>query len=265
MPLPTVDAIPRAKDAAEGGLRDVFVTSTHLAPVPEGAPDVAIVLVRPRWAAADVPWLLYLHDGDLVSGTAHDGLDGALDIARHAGCAVASVEYRLAPDAPYPAAVEDVYAALVWLVDNASELGLDPDRFVVSGVGAGAGLAAATTLLARDLAWPRIAGQLLIRPMLDDRSGPVHGWQAYLEGLAGGPDVPAYAAPARARALGGLPPAFIEAGASDGDHDQGVAYATQLWLCGGTTELHGARRGSGEVRPPAAQARVDWLRRVLSA
>lgn len=278
---------PRAEES-DDVTRD-FLTSVHHAPVPEGAPDVTLVLLRPVRAPGAVPWLLHLHDGGLVSGTPYDDLSAVLDLAARTGCAVASVDYRLAPRDAYPAAVEDAYAALVWLVDNASDLGLDPDRGVITGVGAGGGLAAATALLARDLDWPRLAGQLLVRPMLDDRGAgspdtcgvgagqPValaDGWLAYLGALAGSGDVPPYAAPGRATALGGLPPAFVEVGAAEPARAEAVDYATRLWLCGGAAELHvwphgphlfGAlAHGAGTVLE-ARDARTQWLGRVLAA
>lgn len=288
---PAARAVGAPRTAGSDDVTRGFVTSVHHAPVPEGAPDVPFVLLRPVRAPGVVPWLLHLHDGGLVGGTPYDDLSAVLDLATRTGCAVASVDYRLAPRDPYPAAVEDAYAALVWLVDNAADLGLDPDRGVVTGVGAGGGLAAATALLARDLDWPRLAGQLLVRPMLDDRGTgpadacgagtgtgdhvvPADGWLAYLGARAGGGDVPPYAAPGRAAALGGLPPAFVEVGAAEPARAEAVDYATRLWLCGGAAELHvwphgphlfGALAHGAGTLLEAREARTQWLRRVLAA
>jgi len=280
---PTLDTVLAPASAAAVD----FMASVHHAPVPEDAPDVAVVLLRPAGAAGRTPWLLQLPDGGHAAGADDGGLGEVLDLAGRTGCAVASVHYRHRADAPYPAAIEDAFAALVWLVDNATDLGLDPDRCVVTGVGAGGGLAAAAALLARDLAWPRILGQLLIRPVLDDRptarahaadptaAAPVDAddWYAYLDGRAGAADVHVYAAPARETALGGLPAAFVEVGSADRVRPEAVDYATRLWLCGGAAELHVWPRGPHLVDAhahgagtalEAQDARAQWLRRVLA-
>lgn len=274
-----------------GGAR---VVSVHHAPVPEGAPDVQVVLVRTALVRDPSPLLVHLHGGWLVTGNAEDGLCAAVEVATAAGCAVASVEYRLAPSAPYPAAVEDTYAALVWLVDNADLLLIDPDRCVVAGEGAGGGLAAATALLARDLSWPRLAGQMLLRPMLDDRrhsssavlppgapwdaTAARHGWQSYLGDRAGAPGVPTHAAPARETRLDGLPPTFVEVGEDAALRDEAVDFATRLSLWGTATELHVASGGRDEraehegyhdrrLEAPTSSltlgARARWLSGVL--
>jgi acetyl esterase len=158
---------------------------------------------------------------------------------------VLSVDYRLAPKHPYPAAVEDCYAALAWLAGAATELGVDPDRIAVYGDSAGGGLAAAVALLARDRGGPRLAMQFLGIPELDDRletpsmtayvDTPVWNrpraevsWAYYLGDAIkpGSRDVPAYAAPARATDLTGLPPAFITVCQFDPLRDEGIAYAS---------------------------------------
>lgn len=266
-----------------------FVMSVHRAPGLAGAPDVTIVLLRPTSIPGPVPLIYHLHGGGLVTGTAYDDVPPVLQLAAQTGCAVASAEYRLAPEAPYPAAVEDSYAGLVWLADTAAKLGIDPEHVVVEGVSAGGGLAAATALLARDRGGPRLAGQMLICPMLDDRNDSAsaiqmagHGawdrsanataWGAYLPDRAGGPDVPICAAPARATDLSGLPPTFIDVGSAETFRDESVAYATRLWLCGGKAELHvwpGGFHGFDFLAPEAAMsqdaraARARWLTRLL--
>jgi len=202
------------------------------------------------------PALLHLHGGGYVKGTARgsDATNAAL--AAELACVVASVEYRLAPEHPYPAAVEDAYAALRWLHDEAAALSVDPARIAISGESAGGGLAAALALLARDRGGPGILFQNLIYPMLDDRTGSTvdagplagefvwtpennrFGWSALLGTAPGGEDVPAYAAPARAEDLSGLPPAFISVGALDLFLEENLAYATRLIRAGVPTELH---------------------------
>lgn len=274
------------RPAADGA----FVWSVHHAPGGSASPGVDVVIFRPVDAAGQVPCLIHLHGGGLVTGTAWDDVAPLLALAAEAGCAIASVDYRLAPEEPYPAAVEDAYAALSWLVGHAAALGIDPERVLVEGISAGGGLAAALALLARDRGGPRLAGQMLLCPMLDDRNDTPsarqmagHGswdrnanataWHAYLGGAAGRTDVPAYASPARAAELGGLPPAFIDVGSAETFRDEAVAYATGLWLAGGVAELHvwpGGFHGFDYFAPEAVisgdarDARRRWLLRLLA-
>jgi len=262
----------------------------HVAGTP-GSPAVPLVLLRPTRIPGPWPLLYHLHGGGLVTGTAHDDVPPVVELAAQTGCAVASVEYRLAPEAPYPAAVEDSYAGLVWLVRNAEALGLDADRFIVEGVSAGGGLAAATALLARERCGPRLAGQMLLGPMLDDRndsasarqmaglgswdrSANATGWRAYLAERAGGPDVPADAAPARATDLSGLPPTFVDVGSAETFRDEAVDYASRIWLAGGRAELHvwpGGAHAFDYLVPEAVMsrdaraARLRWLTRLLAS
>lgn len=260
--------------------------SEHHAPGTAG--DVRVLLVRPERASGPVPVLLHLHGGGLVAGAVSDNVDAALGMAP--GWAVASVEYRLAPEHPYPAAVEDAYAALVWLVAEAAQLGIDPDRIVVTGVSAGGGLAASLALLARDRGGPSLLGQLLVCPMLDDRndSGSGHqmaglgswdrranatGWGAYLGAAAGGPGTPAYASAARADSWRGLPPSFVDVGSAETFRDECVEYATRMWADGVDAELHvwpGGNHGfdglapSARISLAARAARACWLERLVA-
>lgn len=204
------------------------------------------------------------------------------------GGAVASVEYRLAPEHPYPTPVEDAYSGLVWLSSHAAALGLDPARIILHGVSAGGGLAAAVALLARDRGAPDLLGQMLICPMLDDRNDSasglqmagvgawdrtanVTGWSLYLGGIARD-EVPIHASPARADDLSGLPPAFIDVGSSETFRDEDIAYASKIWASGGDAELHvwpGGAHGFDALAPnaplshDARRARVRWLTRLL--
>nr|WP_090031614.1 alpha/beta hydrolase [Cellulomonas marina] len=267
-----------------------WTSSVHVVPGAARGPDVRLVLLRPVDAPTAAPCLYHLHGGGLVTGSAYDDLAVAAQLAARAGCAVASVDYRLAPEHPFPAAVEDAYAGLVWLADAAPGLGLDPTRLVVGGISAGGGLAAATALLARDRGGPPLLGQLLVCPMLDDRDGSpsaeqmrgagawdadanATAWRAYLGDRYGGEDVPAHAAPARATDLTGLPPAFLDVGSAETFRDEVVAYAERIWLAGGRAELHvwpGGFHGFDALVPDAAvsrdarRARLRWLARVLS-
>ncbi|WP_432543480.1 alpha/beta hydrolase [Kineococcus sp. SYSU DK002] len=283
VPAPTDDALSR-----DGAYR----VEERTVPGPDGAPDVPLLLCLPRRAGAPVPALYFIHGGGMIVGDNRFGLPEVLDLAAPLGMAVVSVEYRLAPETPHPGPVEDSYAGLRWLSEHAGELGVDPGRVVVAGMSAGGGLAAGVALLARDRGGPAIAGQMLLSPMLDDRgdSPSAHqmrglgvwdsrsnrtGWDALLgEGVRGGPDVPAYAAPARAADLSGLPPTFVDVGSAETFRDEDVAFAGRLWQAGGRGELHvwpGGFHGFDVVAPAAAlskdaiAARAAWLRRLLGA
>ena len=225
----------------------------HQAPGPPGAPDVLVRTYRPHNAAGPLACIYWIHGGGYMAGS-YDGNNNtcgqwALDL----GCLVASVEYRLAPEHPYPAPLEDCYAGLNWALNNAAELGIDPARVIIGGASAGGGLCAALALLARDRGELAVTHQLLIYPMIDDSrtttssqwttyvwttSSNETGWRAYLGPLFGAADVPAYAAPSRARDLKALPAAFILVGTLDLFLDEDIAYANRLMHAGVPTELH---------------------------
>lgn len=254
-----------------------------------GAPDLRLLVAHPPSARPGSPALYWIHGGGVVLGDFRFGIDLVLPWAVEFGVPVVSVDYRLAPAHPDPAAVEDCYAGLVWVAGHAAELGVDPSRLVLAGHSAGAGLAAGTALLARDRRGPRAAGQLLLCPMLDDRertpaSRQLDGvgvwdrtanrtaWEARLGARRGGPAVEPYSAPARATDLGGLPPAFVDIGSVDTFRDEAVDYATRIWQAGGEAELHvwpGAYHCFEILAPTAAvsvaavQRRTAWLGRVL--
>ncbi|MGV9848290.1 alpha/beta hydrolase [Streptomyces sp. NPDC003442] len=196
---------------------------------------------------------VYLHGGGMFLGGL-DTHDTQCRIYTHlSGVALLSVGYRLAPEHPHPVPVEDCYAALRWAVANAAGLGIDPARIAIMGDSAGGGLAAAVALLSRDRRGPALAAQILIYPMLDDRTvvaqpdladtatwsaaDNLTGWRCLLGDAAGGPDTPAYAAPARADNLGALPPAYIETGQLDLFRDENIAYAQRLGRAGVPVEL----------------------------
>ena len=200
---------------------------------------------------------LFLHPGGLILGdiTMFDGIvQGIVDAT---GVTYVSVEYRLAPEHPYPKALEDAYAGLVWLHEHAGELNINPNRIAVHGESAGGGLAAALSIYVRDLkkqGGPKIAKQILVYPMLDDRvvTADAHvkpylvwttkdnetGWNAYLGSKRGAPDVPATASPARLADATGLPPMYLEVGELDLFRDESVAYAQKFWKAGVNVELH---------------------------
>lgn len=254
-----------------------------------GEPDVRLRVYRPVDATDPLPGLYYLHAGGMVLGAPeHDDIF-ALAFTEDVGCVTVSPDYRLAPEHPYPAALHDCYAGLVWVIEHADELGIDRQRVAVCGRSAGGGLAAATALLARDRGGPPIAYQMLLYPMLDDRnetpssreitdigvwdrSANVEAWNWYLSGAAGSPETPAYAAPARASDLSDLPPAFVDTGELDLFRDENVAYAAGLLHARVPTELHvyaGAYHAYDDLAPAAnvsrwaMEARTRGLRRRL--
>jgi acetyl esterase/lipase len=220
------------------------------------AEDGAQILLRWYTKAGPQPGsaALYFHGSGLILSRVelYDGM-----VSRHvsaSGVPFLSVEYRKAPEFPFPTPVEDAYAALTWLTEHAAELGVDPARIAVAGHSGGATIAASLALLARDRGGPAIAQQILMYPALDDRTttpdpqlaglinwsyeDSVTAWRAYLGAAAGGPDVPAYAAVARATDLAGLPPLFMEANELDILRDEDIDYARRSYAAGVSTELH---------------------------
>jgi acetyl esterase/lipase len=220
------------------------------------------------------PAVLYLHGGGMILGNleVYDNV-----IARYVaatGVPMLAVEYRLAPEHPHPIPVEDCYASLVWLATHAVQLDVDPDRIAVMGDSAGGGLAAAVALLARERGGPALSRQVLIYPMLDDRTAipdaliapfatwtyddNITGWGALLGERAGADSVGPSAAPARAADLTGLPPAYIEVGDLDIFRAEDVDYAARLAAAGVPAELHvhpGAPHAFDALAPSASVTR----------
>ena len=225
----------------------------------------------------------------MVSGDEHTDVESVWPWIEQEGLVAVSVAYRLAPAHRFPTQVEDAYAALTWMAASADELGVDPDRIIVAGASAGGGLAAGLGLLARDRGGPRIAGQLLLYPMLDDRCDSLShtqvatggtwtassnrvAWEAYL-GDDRHPPSP-YAAPGRVEDLSGLPPTYVETGSAELFRDEDVDFARRVWACGGDAELHvwpGAFHGfdllvpGARISRSAVAARGDWISRLLRA
>lgn len=255
-----------------------------------GAGLAASVFRRPDQSTAG-PGILYLHGGGMVFGNRFGGVQAYLPFAKSHGAVVVTVDYRLAPEHPDPIPVEDGFAALSWIVEHAGELGIDPARMIVAGQSAGAGLAAGVCLLARERHGPPVAAQVLVSPMLDDRddtdsahqidgigvwdrTSNVTGWAALLGDRRGGSEVSVFAAPGRAEDLADLPPAFISVGSAEVFRDEAVAYASRLWSCGGSAELHvwpGGFHGfenfapAARITASAAAARDAWLTRLLES
>ncbi|MFL6157004.1 MAG: alpha/beta hydrolase, partial [Marmoricola sp.] len=206
----------------------------------------SIRVYRPASATGDAPALLYIHGGGLVLGSPLQDEPMLKKFADELGAVVATVRYRLAPEHPYPAARDDCYAALLHL---AARPGIDPARIAVGGASAGGGLAAATVLTARDRGAPALCFQLLVYPMLDDRTAARpdpdaayrrlwgnhsnhFGWSSYLGQVPGGPAIHPHAAPGRTTDFAGLPPTWIGIGDLDLFHDESLAYAAGLRAAG---------------------------------
>lgn len=250
----TLEGIFRYADTAQPYPDDVTITDHELTTA-DGATIPLRWYARKDASGESGPAALYLHGGGMIAGRA-----GMFDgyVSRYvsaSGTPILSVGYRLAPEHPHPAPVEDAYAALVWLHEHAADLGVDSARIGVFGDSAGGGLAAAVSILARDRKGrPAIAKQILVMPMLDDRTLTLDpqlapfvlwswddnrtGWQALLGNAAGGPDTPAYAAPARVADPAGLPPAYIEVGQLDIFRDEDLTYALRLGQAGVPVEFH---------------------------
>ena len=263
-------------------LRDLAI------PGRDGAPDVPVrIYTRTGPTRSPRAGYLHLHGGGFVGGDLDTFQEAAAEIAHDTSAIVVSVGYRLAPEDPFPAGLEDCFAALEWLASQADELGVDPARIAVGGTSAGGGLAAAVALLARDRGGPALSFQFLDVPELDDRlETPSMGtfvdtplwnrgmaelsWKYYLSGATEVLGLQ-YAAPARMEDLSGLPPAFISACEFDPLRDEGLIYAQRLLAAGVQVELHsypGTFHGSGAVPGAAVSQRMaadktDALRRAL--
>jgi acetyl esterase/lipase len=251
-----------------------------------GRPDVRVRWYRPSEVDGPVPCVVWLHGGAYIMGTLDENDDRLDRMVSELGCAVVSVDWRLAPEHPYPAGLDD--AETVWraVSGDAASFGVDPARLVVGGASSGAALAAALCLRLRDNRSAQPVLQLLIYPMLDDRertasikasADPGHWglwhlaanrlcWAAYLGPLAG-TAVPPTAAPARARNLRGLAPAFVAVGDVDAFLDEDIDYATRLARAGVPTELHvypGVIHGGFGPRPRTPRT-AQLLRDVYAA
>jgi acetyl esterase/lipase len=261
----------------------------QFAPGPQGDPAVRVRVYQPNDRPSKLPALFWIHGGGYVMGDIEQDDRLMKQLARRIGCVAVSVDYRLAPEHPFPAPVEDCYAGLKWLFAHADELGVERSRIAIGGASGGGGLAAGLALLVRDRKEVQVAFQLLIYPMIDDRNvTPASyaitdprmwnresnrlGWKAYLGRDGGGLDVSPYAAASRATDLTNLPPAYIPVGALDLFVDENIEYAQRLIQAGVPTELHvypGAFHGF-DLFAPSAQVskqfkadRDNALRRAL--
>lgn len=244
-----------------------FIEDRQLGNRPD-APPVRVRIYRPVDGAENLPGLLWMHGGGFQLGLPEMDDEFCRTVSAAARCVVVSVDYRLAPEHPFPAGLEDCYEALLWLSGGASELRVNPALVAIGGASAGGGLAAGLALLTRDRGGPEVCFQFLKYPCLDDRhitpssleftdprcwnrDRSIRAWQLYLGGAS---RVTPYAAPARATDLSRLPPAYVYAAELDLLRDEVIEYAMRLMRAGVGTELRvvrGAFHGS-EGRAPRA-------------
>jgi len=247
------------------------VVDRRTAPAADGS-DIELVVFGPEHRTAQpLPCITYFHGGGFVFGDANTDVRVPSALAADLGVVVVSVNYRLAPEYPFPTPFNDAFDALTWIAGD-NDLGIDPTRIVLAGISAGAGLAAAVALKARDVGGPTVIFQALDSPVLDDRllttsateytdsplwdrQNAIDSWHHYLGAGADRNHTSEYAAPARARDLAGLPPAYIAVTSFDPLRDEGIDYAQRLTHAGVPTELQlspGTFHGSSGVFPQTA-------------
>ncbi|WP_309610248.1 alpha/beta hydrolase [Sphingomonas sp.] len=287
--IPALDLLPNLKTLSHESLAELrallaegrdpdpvpgVTTEWIMLPGRAGAPELRALLHRPTTPGPH-PAVLNIHGGGYVAGTAarEDGPMQAL--CAELGAVILSVEYRLAPENPFPAALDDAWTGVQWLHEEPERLAIDPARIAVRGVSAGGGIAVGLALAVRDRNGPPIAFLSLVYPMLDDRTGehpaagrhvwPIEanrfGWSCY---VGDGDEPSIYAAPARCVQLAGLPPTFIATGSIDLFIDEDLRFAQRLMHAGVPTELHvypGAYHGFTLIATsaPARQFERDSL------
>lgn len=257
----------------------------RLIPGWDGEPDVRVLVYSSdRDAAGPAGGLVWMHGGGLVLGRAEDD-----DLLCHrmvdaTDATIVAVDYRLAPETPAPGALHDCHAALTWLRAEATTLGVDQNRIAVGGLSAGAGLAACLSILTRDRREPALCFQLLIYPMLDDRTGTTRpappfsgefvwtaqdnafGWRCYLGPAAGGPTTSPHNAAARVASTAGLPPTYLGVGSIDLFAPENIEFASRLIADGVPTELHVYPGGyHGFTATPAARISAAHVRDFFAA
>jgi acetyl esterase/lipase len=296
----TARRLSKAGDAKRplGGPWPCMVTDRQVVSPLDGH-EISVRLYEPEAArysmarrAASLPLIVYFHGGAFVLGDLSSEQGRCLRYACEVGCIVLSIGYRLAPEHPYPAAIEDGAGALGWALEHAGELGIDAGRIAIAGASAGGGLAAGLALWARDHEVAQVAFQLLLYPTLDDRletdsmhqfhgtapwdqAGCAQMWELFLNApREERSEVPAYAAPSRAVELSGLPPAYLMACELDPLRDEVIDYARRLSGAGVSTELrqfagvfHGFEHDGAAtaIGRRALAEQVAVLRRALGA
>ena len=272
-----INSLIRMMTAELPPIDNIVIEDRNIA-APDALLELVVRIYKPTGVSGGLPGIFFIHGGGMIMGSIETENHKAAMLCETIQSIVVSVEYRLAPENPYPAQVQDCYEALVWMSKNASELGLDTDRLAIVGGSAGGGLAIATALMARDQEFPKLSFQMANYPMIDDRNetpsskeitdvgiwdrkANIEAWDWYL----GGKNADEYAAPARAKDLSGLPPTFIDVGELDLFRDEDIEFAKRLLQAGVTTELHvypGAYHASESFAPEAELSKQIWTKRI---
>ncbi|UHA73740.1 alpha/beta hydrolase [Paenibacillus sp. 481] len=260
--------------------------------IPGAAGEMLVKIYEPaQRTGTKLPAMLWIHGGGYVLG--HPDMDDALceRFVQAANCIVVSVDYRLAPEHPYPAAIDDCYAGLTWMTDEAESLGIDVGRIAIAGASGGGGLTAALALMARDKGGPALIFQMPLYPMIDNRNvtassheitaqnatwnrtNNVEAWRMYLGKHSDDSVISPYAVPARADSLAGLPPTYTCVGQLDLFRDETIEYVTRLAQAGVDVEFHlypGCFHvfevfvPQAEVSQRASQSYIDAMARALN-
>ena len=264
--------------------RSVVITET-LVPGFNRDPEVLVAIFSRSDHIPGGPGTSYIEGGGMVIEDRFEGIGNVLDLVEHFDAIAITFEYRLAPENPNAALIHECYAGSAWMAHNASDLGFDPDRLLVDSGCAGGGLAAGVALMARDRSGPKLCGQLLLYPMLDDRNETISshlidgsgiwdrgsndtGWNALHTDRRRSDEVSIYAAPGCASDLGNLPATYIEVGSAEVFRDEDVYYVNRIFAHGGVTELHvwpGGFHACDEFAPDSRisklmiQSKIRWL------
>jgi len=280
-----LDNLKAMEEAGNELFQAVEVTEAYF-PGPEGAPEVRVLIMRPKKAEGLLPGYLSIHGGGLILGSPEEEQAVAMAFCREVNCVLVSPDYRLAPEHPYPAGMQDCYAVLCHMAKNAEALGIDPEKIGVGGGSAGGNLSAAMTLMARDKGFPKLCGVFLGSPMLDcrnitrsavelddlalfwNRPQNIEAWNMYLQGQ----EADEYASPALAPMLAALPPAVMFTSELDPFRDESILYASRLMQEGISVDLHvypGAFHGFDMIAQSCSmsihqhQAMHDGMKRLL--
>ena len=280
----TRDNLQEVRDSVEEMLAAVETPPTTavvtVQKIPTRDEDLSLHVFQPEDVPKNNPALLWIHGGGYIMGDANDLVAPLL--AEQVGCTVISVDYRIAPEHPFPAGPEDCYTALLWVHENAADLGIDPDRLAIGGQSAGGGMAAGVTLMNRDRRGPKLAFQYLLYPMLDnlhdtpsgqiddhvvwDRQISLNAWEMYLNGTPLR-DASPYASASRATDLAGLPPTFLTVGAQDLFRDECIDYAQRMLLAHVPVQLEvfPGMPHAGEIMIPQAAVSQRMQKSYLQA
>jgi acetyl esterase/lipase len=293
MPDATRETLPALRKMMSGFVPPALAAPSvrrHIVQGRAGRPDVVVYIINAQ-AGKSKPAILHTHGGGYIMGDAVGSVGLLQPTAAELDCVIVSVEYRLAPETTFEGSIDDNYSALKWLYDSAAELGVDRNRIAVMGESAGGGHAALLAITARDRGEVPLVLQVLIYPMLDDRTGSVvtppapigsilwtteknrFGWQSFLGQSPGTEYVPRQAVPARQASLEGLPPAFVGVGSIDLFVNEDIDYARRLINDGVEAELlviPGAFHGFDDIAPATSvvqkfkAAKHEALRRAFT-